>query len=119
MGLTVLALLVGGCAATAPTTPHLTAQMSRAQAAIEQAEDIEAREYAPLVLRKAEKKLNDAQTALAGGKPNQAERLAEQALIDAELAAVSTQSAKAQATARELRESISTLRAEIRRQRNN
>jgi hypothetical protein len=93
--------------------------MARAGTALEQAEEVGASEYAPLALRNAKKKMEDAQTALAEGKAEKAERLTQQALVDAELAVIAARSAKAQEAAHELQASLRTLREEMQRKRNN
>ena len=114
-----LALLVSilfvGCATTAPPP---TTQMAQARSAVKQAEDVGAVEYAGIEYRKAQAKLEEAQIALAKKKHDKARRLAEQAAVDAEFAAIKARSAKTQQAVNELRESIRLLQQEISRSEN-
>ena len=107
--------LAGGCASTAPPP---TTQMAQARSAVKQAEDVGAMEHASIEYRKAQAKLEEAQTALAKKKHDKARRLAEQAAVDAEFAAVKARSAKTQQAVNELRESIRLLQQEISRTEN-
>lgn len=109
----VAALLSAGCATTQPPT----AQLSTAQQAVRQAEQSDAASHAPAELRKAQRKLDEANRLVDRGEYEQAQRLAEQARVDAELAEIRARSIKAQDAARELRESIRALQEEIRRSR--
>jgi hypothetical protein len=113
---TVLALmagfvLLGGCATTQLPPQELTASRQ----AIRQAEQVDARELASAELRTAESKLQMAEAEVERGNYERAARLARQATVDAELAEVRARSARGQAVARELRDSIQTLREEIQR----
>lgn len=109
--LTGMVILAGACASTKPPTD----QVARSQAAINQAEQVGARNYAPLEIREAKKKLNQARDLIERKKYEQAQRMADQAAVDAELAETKTLSEKAQKAVRELRESIKILKEEIAR----
>lgn len=115
VGAVGLVLILVGCASTAPPSARLQEQMTRSSSAIEQAGGVGAQELAPVALRDAELKLEQAREAMTKEKYDRAFRLAQQAEVDAELAQVSALSAKAKRAAQELRESIRTLRAEITR----
>ena len=101
--------IAASCAATKPPIDEL----ARTQAAISQAEQVGARDYAPLEIREAKKKLDEARELVERKEFERAARLANQAEVDAELAEAKTLSGKAQKAVRELRESIKTLKEEI------
>lgn len=120
-GKSVLMLLVGvmlitisSCASSRPPTDSL----ARTQAAINQAEQVGARDYAPLEIREAKKKLETAKELVASKQYEKASRLADEAEVDAELAEAKTLSGKAQKAVKELRESIKVLKQEIARNQN-
>ena len=106
--------LIGCSSSRKMTVPaELFAEARKAAA---QAEQVGAREFAPLELRNANKKLEEAQVVARekkGGK--RAMQLVQQALVDAELAEMKSLSAKAQSAVDELHESIRTLREEFER----
>lgn len=106
-------ILLAGCASVEPPVE----QIAHSQTAVQQAHDVGAREYAPLELRQATQKLEQAQAAMAEEEYLEARRLAEQAQVDAELAQTMALSEEAEAAAHELRESIRILREEIARPR--
>ena len=107
------ALLVGiaGCA----SGPAPDAEMGAAELALSQAEDAEAAARAPAPYALARDKLERAHDAMADGENVDARRLAEQALVDAQLAEAEARSAVAREHAEELRRSIETLREELAR----
>ncbi len=100
---------MGACASTKPPTEKLT----KTEASIQQAEQVGAENYAPLEIREARKKLEEARNLVDEEKFEDAKLLADRAMVDAELAQVKTLSEKAQAAVKELRESIKTLQEEI------
>ncbi len=108
-----LALLLAGCAGSKLPPPDL----STPRTAIAQADQAGASEAAPLMLRNARQKLQQAEEASNRGDYDTAQRLAEEADIDAKLAEAKARSATAQAAVDELRESIRVLRDEINRNR--
>ena len=103
--------LIAACGSTNPPTQQLT----ETRMVIQQAEQVGAEEYAPLELRNAGIKLEQARAASEAEEYEKAIRLAEQARVDAELAQVKARSAKAQEAAAELRESIRVLKEELER----
>lgn len=107
----LLFVLVSACASTKPPTD----QVARSEAAINQAEQVGARNYAPLEIREARKKLEQAKELIEQKNYARASRLADQAEVDAELAETKTLSEKAQKAVRELGESIKILKEEIAR----
>lgn len=107
-------VLSGGCAGT-PEAPHQA--LARAEAGIESAEQSGARQYGTEELDAAREHLRQARTAVDREEMIAAERHAEKAAVDAELAAAMARNQKAQASVRELNESIEILREEIARNR--
>lgn len=101
--------ILASCASTKPPTQEL----ARTEAAIDQADQVGAQDYAPLEIREARKKLQQAKELSAEGEHEKAKRLAERAEVDAELAESKALSEKAQSAVRQLRESIRLLKEEI------
>jgi len=71
--------------------------------------------YAPLELKFAEDKYELAEGAIEDKKYDVARQLADEALLDAQLAEVKALSVRAEKEAQEMRESIETLRSELNR----
>lgn len=109
VGVTGAALVLAACAA-APERPE--AEFSRAQTLIQAAEQQGAQEFAGAELERARGKLGQAEIVADKGDGKQATRLAQQAAVDAELAAAKAAAAKAGKAADELDRSIETLREE-------
>jgi len=107
--LPILLLITGACATTNPPTQQLT----ETETVIRQADQIGAGDYAPLEIRQARQKLEQARAAYNDEDYAKAARLAEQAKVDAELAQIKTLSGKAQLAVNELRESIRLLEEEL------
>ncbi|NND45003.1 MAG: DUF4398 domain-containing protein [Xanthomonadales bacterium] len=107
-----LALALTGCASSADRPD---AQMARAETSINLAQESGARQYGAIALTRAQEQLAQAETAAANGEYLVALRLAEQAELNAELAASQANRYKAEAALAEVNESISTLRREIER----
>lgn len=106
--------LLTACGSTNPPTQQLT----ETRMVIEQAEEVGAKEYAPLEIRDAGVKLQQARDAVKAEDYEKAKRLLEQARVGAELAQVKALSAKSQEGAAELRESIRVLKEELERKSN-
>lgn len=104
-------ILVGACASTKPPMQEL----AQTEAVINQADQVGAEDYAPLEIREARKKLQQARELEAEEKFEKAQRLAIRAEVDAELAQAKALSEKAQNAVQQLRESIKLLREEIER----
>jgi hypothetical protein len=102
---------IAGCA----SGPAPEAEMGAAELALSQAEDAEAAAHAPAPYALARDKLERARDAMADGENVEARRLAEQALVDAQLAEAEARSEVARENAAELRQSIETLREELAR----
>jgi len=107
-----LAALVAACASGPPLS---TADLTRAHTSIDQAEQSGAQQYAPADLQAARDKTGEAEAAANKHNTVVAQRLATEAALDAQLANARAQSAKAQHSARELDDSLNTLRSESER----
>lgn len=105
-------LLFGGCA-TSKMPP--SEEFAETQAVIKQAEQVGAQDYAPLEIRAARKKLEQARQLSDQKEYDKARRLALRAMVDAELAEAKALSEKAQKAVRELQKSIKLLEEEIKR----
>jgi len=103
-------MLALACSTTGPPREEL----ARAAIAVGTAEDAGAQSHASAEWARARQKLDEAQAATASKEYVRARRLAEQAFVDAELAAAISRSEVAMQHARELRESIETLHDETR-----
>jgi hypothetical protein len=103
LALGALALSVlGGCAQT--PVPH--AALHAAELAVARARSAGAERDAPAELARAEEALQAAHAAVRARAHERARTLAEQALVDAELAEVEAQAAQAQGTASRLRQQV-------------
>lgn len=107
--LTFIVGLLAACASTPPPTDTIT----RAEVLVDEAEEAGSQEHAPLELRNARKKLQDAQAAFEQEEYKRAKRLAEQAQVDAQLAEQKALSAKAKSSVREIESDMRLLRQEI------
>jgi Domain of unknown function (DUF4398) len=106
------AVILSACATTPPPP---SAEMTRAKAAIEQAQRAGAREYATEYLNASMEKLDLAEAASAKGNNASATRLVEESYADAHLAQISAQSAKSAKAAADVDKSIQTLQHEANR----
>ncbi len=112
-GLLLLTLLAAGCTSSRVPPPDL----SGPRAAIADADQAGAAADAPLELRNARLKLEQAQSAINRGDHERARIFAEQAQVDAKYAEARARSVRAQMAVDELREGIRVLREEIERSR--
>jgi Domain of unknown function (DUF4398) len=93
--------------------PAPTEQMAVSKVAVANATSAGGNEFAPLQLKSAMEKMDGAERAMAAENYLQARQLAEQAQVDAQLAATTARSAKAQKAAGALQEDNRVLRQEI------
>jgi hypothetical protein len=105
-------LALSGCA---DKVPPPTQQVNMATQSISQAESSGAYELAPLELKSARDKLSQAKIAMEQEDNVKARRLADESMIDANLAEAKARSIKSQRVVEELKESIRVLREEIER----
>jgi hypothetical protein len=108
----VLALLsVSGCSTIGPPKESLAA----AELAVREANKSKAPQYSPLELRMATDKLDQAKRAMNKKDYTVARRLAEEALVDAQVAEAKAASEDARRAANDVRQSLETLRREAER----
>jgi len=100
-----------GCAQKVAPVENITS----AEMAIKVAEESGASVHAPLELKIATDKLNQAKAAMEQKQFDEARRLADEAMLDAQLAEAKSRSEKAKKVAKEMQGSIDTLRQEIER----
>lgn len=104
-----LAGMMGACA-----TSHIPApDTSNAEAKIKQAQQVNARQYAPLAIHNARQKLEKAKKLIDKEENKKAKRLVEEASVDAQLAVVTARSAKAQQAIDQLHKTIKVLKKQI------
>ena len=108
-----IALLAAGCATVSIPAP--TARLAVADAAVADAASADAPQYAAADFRNAQRKLNRAHDELAVGNYAGARDLAEEAEVDARLAATRARAAKAARAESEVQASIRALRDELAR----
>lgn len=108
-----LGLLV--LAACGPARQPPASQMALAQDSVEKASAAGAYEYAPVELKTARDKIDQAKTAMQSKDYASSERLLEQAEVDAKLAEARSNTAKSRRAVDELQKSIDLLREEIQR----
>ena len=101
-------LLIAGCSGIPPTE-----QIAVSKAAVNTASSAGGTQFAPVPMRTAMEKMDAAERAMVTKDYPLALRLAEQAQVDAQLAASTARSIKAQNAASELQESNRVLRQEI------
>ncbi|MGE0824591.1 MAG: DUF4398 domain-containing protein [Candidatus Binatia bacterium] len=100
-----------GCSSARPPT----ARLSQAELAVQQAGQSKAPQYASAELSLARQKFDSAQRAMDAERYEEARRLAEQALVDAQVAETKAEAESAKQAAQELRKAIESLRAEAER----
>jgi hypothetical protein len=105
------AIAVAACASQDQSAART--QIGGAQSAISQAERANAREYAPVELTTAEQQLTNANKALEDKDYVKAKNLAQQAAVNAELAAAKADTSKTRSMAQSIQRSIEDLRQEI------
>jgi hypothetical protein len=106
------ASILWGLAACA-SGPAADDEIAAAEVGLTEANDAGAAERAPAALALAQDKLERARRAAAAGDNTQAARLADQALVDAQLAAAQSRSEVAREHAEQLRTSIEELRDQV------
>jgi hypothetical protein len=111
-GLAGVILLAGACASTPPAP---TRSLDAARTAVTTAEKADAGRYAAAELGEAREKLAQADSAVAAKSMLAAERLAEQARVEAELASARTDAAKAVAVNKDMRRGGDALSEEMQR----
>lgn len=103
------AIVITGCVGI----PAPTEQMAVSKVAVSNATSAGGNEYAPIPLKSAMDKMDAAERAMAAEDYVQARQLAEEAQVDAQVAATTSRSLKAQKAANALQEDNRVLRKEI------
>ncbi len=107
--LSLVSLLMLGCASTPPPTTEL----ALARAALETANSAGGTEWAPADMRAARDKLTRADAAVASQDMTAAARLAQQAQVDAQVATSKSMAAKARQAAETVLSDSKVLREEL------
>ena len=116
--LLLAALLLAGCGSSSRVAPDAArAEIRSARNALSQAEQADAATHAAIALRTARQKIDQAEAALATGDTDTADRLAEQAALDAEVAESRARAVVSELAVAEVRAAIDALRQEIERNR--
>lgn len=105
-----LSTLMAACASKG-TVPHQ--DLNAAEEAVRQAEAADARDYEPVMLNRAQNKIADARQLIDAEKYAEAERMLEQAQVDAQLADAKSETAKARNAVEEINQSIEQLRRQL------
>ena len=98
-----------GCA----STPVPTTAISEAEASLERALAAGGQEYAPIEIRFVQEKISGARLAASNRDGARAARLADQAMVNAELAIAKAAAARARAASRDQERSNNDLREEL------
>ncbi|RBW51093.1 DUF4398 domain-containing protein [Marinobacter sp. F3R11] len=109
-GITGIALSIGGCASPGERPDS---DLQSAESALQQAVAADAREFEPVLLNNAQNKVADAKSLIEQEKYRDAERLLEQASVDAQLAGARSETAKAKHAVEEINSNIESLRKQI------
>ena len=113
LGISMLALLGAACTGVSAVTQE---RVAKSETSLQQAQQtLGQSEHGALELQQARDKIAGAKSALAKGQHEQAERMAAQAHLYAELAIAKSQSANARKAADEVLASLETLRRESER----
>jgi hypothetical protein len=117
LGLLVITAAMLGCARNervAESTAY-EQDLVRARTTIAQAEQAGASQYGSAQLALARQKLREAESSANDGESQRAQRLAVEAVLDAELARAITRNEQTQALVSEVRSGLDTLEGELRR----
>ena len=101
-----LALALGGCASPGERPD---ADLQSAESALQQAVAADARQYEPVLLNDAQHKVADAKGLIEKEEYQNAERLLQQASVDAQLAGARAETAKARQAVEEVNRNIEAL----------
>lgn len=111
------ALIILGFAATlaacAGPGPRPDSDLQLATGSITQAEAADARQFEPVLLNEAQNKVADARELIDREEYREAERLLEQAAVDAQLAGARSETEKARRAVEEINANIENLRRQL------
>lgn len=108
------AIFMTACAST-PQASAPTEQMALSRSAISSASSAGGSEYAPVELKSAMDKMDSAERAMGTKNYGLARQMAEEAQVDAQLAATAARAGKAQKAANALQQSDNVLKKELNR----
>jgi hypothetical protein len=114
VGCALALLALAGCAGNR-AAPEYQGDLQRAGRTVAEAEQEGAYQYGGAELNLAREKLRAAERAAEEGEDEEAQRLATEAELDAQLAMAISRNQQTQAAVQEVRESIRTLQEELRR----
>ncbi len=105
-----IAALLVACAGPGPKPDS---ELQAAESSVQQAEAADARKFEPVLLNQSQNKVADARELMDQEQYRQAERLLEQAAVDAQLAAARSETEKAQRAVAEINRSIDELQDQL------
>ena len=104
------AALLVACAGPGPKPDS---ELQAAESSVQQAEAADARKFEPVLLNQSQNKVADARELMDQEQYRKAERLLEQAAVDAQLAAARSETEKAQRAVAEINRSIDELQDQL------
>lgn len=113
IGVTVAAAIFMTACTSTPAILAPTAQMALSRSAISSASSAGGSEYAPVQLKSAMDKMDSAERAMGTKDYSMARKMAEEAQVDAQLAATAARAGKAQKAADALQQSDQVLKKEL------
>lgn len=105
--------LAGTLIACSGPGPKPDSELKIAVSSIQQAEASDARKFDPVLLNQAQNKLADARSLIEREEYREAERLLEEAAVDAQLAAARSEAEKAQRAVAEINSTIEDLQNQL------
>lgn len=105
-----IAALLVACAGPGPKPDS---ELQAAESSVQQAEAADARKFEPVLLNQSQNKVADARELMDQEQYRKAERLLEQAAVDAQLAAARSETEKAQRAVAEINRSIDELQDQL------
>ena len=114
VAISIVLFMAGGCSSTVPKP---VGELASADTALSQAEYSGAGTYAPVELERAHTKLSEAYAEFKEENFRQATRLANEALVDANLAIAKANAVKTTKAAKAMEESVSLLEESLKQNR--
>lgn len=108
--LVAMSALSVGCAGPGPKPDS---ELQAAESSVQQAESADARKFEPVLLNRAQNKVADARELIDREEYRKAERMLEQAAVDAQLAAARSETEKARRAVAEINRSIDELQDQL------
>lgn len=109
-GIAGVALTIGGCASSGERPDS---DLQSAESSLQQAVAADARKFQPVLLNNAQNKVADAKNLIEQEQYTEAERLLEQASVDAQLAGARADTEKARQAVEEINQNIESMRNQI------